>query len=262
MSERRFSEEAKMEALKNGADLVGIVRVTDLPEHLERIERMMPGARSILVIAARHSLGSLKSGANELAQFDTIHTYNECARAVHSSARFLESQGFLSAAIPAFIPLDMNEPGKGMRGEICLRRAGVRAGLGSYGESGALVTREYGQALRLSGVVTTADLIPDAPLQEDLCDHCGRCLEACPVKALSGQGKINKKRCGDHIFQFGFRYFQKMMEALVDGSKDELKEIIQGSGLRQLWQTFMTGNYYFCFKCQTQCPVTRLPTKK
>jgi len=245
-------------AVEHGADLVGIVKVADLPEHSERIERMMPGARSVLVIATRHSLGSLRSGANELAQFDTIYAYDECARAAHAVARFLESQGFLSAGLPAFIPLDMDEPGKGMRGEICLRRAGVRAGLGSYGESGAMVTKQYGQAVRLSGVLTTADLFPDVPLKEDVCDHCMRCIEACPVKALSGQGKINKKLCGDHIFQFGFRYFQKVVEGMIDKPNDELREIAQGSGLRQLWQTFMTGNYYFCFKCQTQCPTNRL----
>ena len=80
----------------------------------------------------------------------------------------------------------MDEPGKGMRGEICWRRAGVRAGLGTYGESGALVTKEYGQAVRLSGVVTTANLIPDTPVKEDVCDHCMRCVEACPVSALKG----------------------------------------------------------------------------
>jgi len=29
-----------------------------------------------------------------------------------------KSQGFLSAGVPAFIPLDMDDPGKGMRGEF------------------------------------------------------------------------------------------------------------------------------------------------
>lgn len=258
MSERKLTEQAKQVALERWADLVGIVKAADLPEHSERIERMIPGARSVLVIATRQSLGSLRSGANELAQFDTIYAYNECARAAHAVARFLESRGFLSAGVQSFIPLDMDEPGKGMRGEICLRRAGVRAGLGSYGESGAMVTKQYGQAVRLSGVLTTADLFPDVPLKEDVCDHCMRCIEACPVKALSGQGKVNKKLCGDHIFQFGFRYFQKVVEGMIDKRNDELREIAQGSGLRQLWQTFMTGNYYFCFKCQTQCPTNRL----
>ncbi len=259
MTEKEYTKQAKKAALENGADLVGVVRVEDLPEHSERIERMLPEAQSVLVIAAGHSLASLRSDANELAQFDTIHAYNECARAAHAAARLLESRGFFSAAVPAFIPLDMDEPGKGMRGEICWRRAGVRSGLGSYGESGALVTKEYGQAVRLSGVVTTAELTQDGPIKEDVCDHCMRCVEACPVNALSGNGKINKKLCGDRIFRFGFRYFQKVMQSMMDKPTDELREIVQGSGLRQLWQTFMTGNYYYCFKCQSQCPAIRLP---
>lgn len=259
MNSKQLTEAAKQAALKNGGDLAGVVSVADLPEHEERIERMLPGAKSVLVIASAHSLASLTSGANELAQYDTMHTYNESARAANTAARSLEKLGFLSAGVPAFIPLDMNAPGKGMRGEICWRRAGVRAGLGTYGESGALVTREYGQAIRLSGMVTTAELLPDSPLTEDVCDHCMRCIEACPVNALSGNGKINKKICGDHIFQFGFRYFQKVMTGLTEEPSDELRKILQGSGLRHLWQTFMTGNYYFCFKCQTQCPAAGLP---
>ena len=259
MADKECTKLAKQAALEHGADLVGVVKVGDLPEHRERIERMLPGAQSVLVIATGHSIASLRSGINELAQFDTIHAYNECARAAHGAARFLEIQGFLAAGVPAFIPLDMDEPGKCMRGEICWRRAGVRAGLGSYGESGALVTKEYGQAIRLSGVVTTAELTPDASLKKDICDHCMRCVEACPVNALSGNGKINKKLCGDRIFRFGFRYFQKVMQGMLDKPTDELRGILQGSGLRHLWQTFMTGNYYYCFKCQSQCPATRLP---
>ena len=259
MPEKEFTNQVKQAALGNGADLVGVVRVDELPEHKERIERMMPGAKSVLVVASRHSLAALRSGTNELAQFDTIHAYNESARAANAAARLLESKGFLSAGVPAFIPLDMDEPGKGMRGEICWRRAGFRAGLGSYGESGALVTKEYGQAVRLSGAVTTAELTPDAQLKDEVCDHCMRCVEACPVNALSGGGKINKKLCGDHIFRFGFRYFQKFMQGMLDGPADEMQEIVHGSGLRHLWQTFMTGNYYYCFKCQSQCSASRLP---
>ena len=77
MTEKEYTKQA---ALEHGADLVGVVRVEDLPEHSERIERMLPEAQSVLVIATNHSLASLRSGANELAQFDTIHAYNDCAR--------------------------------------------------------------------------------------------------------------------------------------------------------------------------------------
>jgi hypothetical protein len=28
---------------------------------------------------------------------------------------------------------------------------------------------------------------------------------------------------------------------------------LEGQGLRELWQNFMTGNYYYCFRCQIHC---------
>jgi epoxyqueuosine reductase QueG len=195
-----------------------------------------------------------------MGQFDTIHAYNESSRGAHGATRFLESEGFLSVAVPAFIPIDMQAPKNGMRGEICWRRAGVRAGLGSYGENGLLVTPEFGSAIRISGLVTAAELQADPPLKQDACDHCLRCAQACPAKALSGEGKINKKTCGDNIFKFGFRYFADFMRDLSQKPAAAMEEILRGHELRELWQTFMTGNYYYCFQCQAQCPAAQLPS--
>ena len=253
MTAKQFKQEVKHVALEQGADLVGVVSARDLAEHEEGIARILPSAKSIVVVAARHSLAAIRSSNNQVGQFDTIHTYGQAEKAAHGTARFLESRGAPSVAVPAFIPLDMAAPKKGMRGEICWRRAGVRAGLGSYGENGLLVTRAFGSAVRVSGVVTAADLAGDPPVEEDVCDHCMRCVEACPAGALAGKGKINKKLCGDVIFEHGFRYFQQLMEGIGKGAYAEMREIIQGKGLREMWQTFMTGNYYYCFKCQAQC---------
>ncbi|MBI5585666.1 MAG: 4Fe-4S binding protein [Deltaproteobacteria bacterium] len=253
------SRDIKEAARRSGADLVGIVRVADLPEHREEMESMLPGAKSVVVVAARHSLAALRSPKLQMGQFDTMYTYQQAGWTAQALARHLEALGFPSLAVPAFLPLDMQAPKKGMRGEICWRRAGVRSGLGSYGENGLLVTREYGAAVRLSGVLTRAELVPDAPLKEDACDHCGRCLAACPSGALSGQGKINKKLCGDQIFQFGLRAYRDFLEGLVTLPREEAVKTIQGFELRELWQTFMTGNYYYCFACQAQCSATLLP---
>jgi epoxyqueuosine reductase len=257
--DRELTQSVKHHALQSGADLAAVVSVAELPEHTDSICRILPGATSVLVVASRHSLGALRSQVNEMAQFDTIHAYHECARAAHAASRFLELKGFLSLAVPAFLPIDMSDAKKGMRGEICWRRAGVRAGLGSYGENGLLVTTEYGSAIRLAGVVTTAELEADAPLEQDVCDHCRRCIDACPAQALSGGGRINKKLCGDEIFKYGFRYFARFMQDVQGRTAGDFAEILKGHGLRELWQTFMTGNYYYCFQCQSQCPATKLP---
>ena len=256
---RELTEKTKQISLNSGADLVGVVKVEDLAEHSEDIEKIMPGANSVVVMAAKHSLAAIRSENIQMGQFDTIHAYSESARAAHKTGRYLESEGFASVAVPAFIPIDMRAPKKGMRGEICWRRAGVRAGLGSYGENGLLVTPEYGSAIRISGLVTAAGLQADTPLKQDACDHCLRCAEACPVEALSGEGKVNKKTCGDNIFKFGFRFFADFMRDLSQKPAAEMEEMLRGHELRELWQTFMTGNYYYCFQCQAQCPATKLP---
>jgi epoxyqueuosine reductase len=256
---RDLSGDIKEAARRSGADLVGIVRVEDLPEHREEMDSILPEAKSVVVVATRHSLAALRSQKLQMGQFDTMYTYQQVGWTALALARYLESLGFPSLAVPAFLPLDMQAPKKGMRGEICWRRAGVRSGLGSYGENGLLVTKEYGAAIRLSGVLTQAELIPDSPLNEDPCDHCGRCLAACPAQALSGQGKINKKRCGDQIFKFGLRAYRDFLEGLVTRPKEEMVKAINDFELRELWQTFMTGNYYYCFACQAQCPAAQLP---
>jgi len=146
MADHELTKKVQDVALGHGADLVGIVKLADLPEHEERIFK------------------------------------------VPTVSRFLEPRRFPSIAMPAFIPIDMQDPGKGMKGEICWRRAGVRAGLGSYGENGLLVTGKFGSAIRLAGVLTTADLELGHPSAEDVCEHCGTCLSACPVAALSASG--------------------------------------------------------------------------
>jgi epoxyqueuosine reductase QueG len=249
-------------ALASGASMVGIVAVESLAEHIESIFNILPTARNVVVVATKHSLAAIRSNNNQVAQFDTIHAYEEVARSAHQTARSLEAAGFASVAVPAFIPIDMSSPKKGMRGEICWRRAGARAGLGSIGENGLLVTRQFGAAVRLSGVVTEAELEPDAPLDEDACDHCLRCVDACPAAALGGEGKIGKRLCGDTIFAYGLRHFQQIVGDLVRKPPDEVDAILQGDGLRELWQTFMTGNYYYCFRCQAQCPAGELPRPK
>jgi hypothetical protein len=43
------------------------------------------------------------------------------------------------------------------------------------------------------------------------------------------------------------------MKGLLKREQPEPENIIEGYELREMWQTFMTGNYYYCFNCQSQC---------
>ncbi len=63
----------------------------------------------------------------------------------------------------------------------------VKAGLGELGRLGQLVS-PWGAHIRLSAVTTNMPLTPDKPIDfglQDFCEHCKKCGENCPAKALS-----------------------------------------------------------------------------
>lgn len=242
---------------RHGAPICRALRVRDLPAQADEIETILPGARTVVVLAAPHSRSAIASSNLQVAQFDTIHTYNQAVQAARAVALWLERAGFRAAAIPSFLPIDMAPPKLGMQGAVDWRGAAVQAGLGGFGESGLLVTPEYGPAVRLGGLVTDAEVAPGAPLPETPCTSCGRCVDACPVGALSGGGEVDKKTCADKIFAGGYRAWRQFLLDLVDSEADGRRALLRSQISLELWQNFMTGIYYYCAACQASCPLAQ-----
>lgn len=67
-------------------------------------------------------------------------------------------------------------------------RAAKNCGIGEQGMSGRIVNAQYGPFMRYCFLITDAPLELDAPLAEPVCDHCGKCMEACPGHAISKDG--------------------------------------------------------------------------
>ncbi len=69
----------------------------------------------------------------------------------------------------------------------------VEAGLGELGRCGFLLTREFGNCLRLSTITTDLPLLCDEPVYigvNDFCDRCKICAEACPSNAIPTGNKV------------------------------------------------------------------------
>src|SRR3972149_8499050 len=94
-------------ARTNGAPLCGAAKVEDLSGNAEEIGKILPGARSVVVLAAPHSRSAIESADVQMAQYDTVHAYRAAARASHAVARRLEQRGHPAGAGPAVIPIDM-----------------------------------------------------------------------------------------------------------------------------------------------------------
>ncbi len=254
-----LSIKVKKFALDVGADLVGVCDSLRLKENLSELQKILPSHKSFIAIAIKHTTSALNSNNLRVKQYDTIYTYDQVRAVTQKLARLLEIESFKAVAIPPFLPIDMTDDKLGMIGDIDLRRASVLAGLGVYGRSGLLVTKHYGSKVRLGGVLTDASLKSEHNVfkhqttVEEICGSCHKCVEVCPAQALKGDGTIDKKKCGSKVFEYGLRGFVSFLENLSQTNSESIKKLTRSYTLRELWQNFMTGNYYYCWECQAVC---------
>jgi len=211
-----FTNAVKEFLAKNGADLVGIAKAESLTPAPQghRPTDYLPTARSIISFACTLNRGpvlNLPRSRNEyLLEFECANTLlNNLGQ---KTAKFLESNNFTSIAFPATASIG---DASRLMGDISLKHAAVAAGLGLFGVNNLVLTPQYGSRVRFGMVITEAELIPDQPLNEELCTKCGNCVKACPSGALSRweqsyspqEGwRMDKEKCYHYIFvQLGGR---------------------------------------------------------
>jgi epoxyqueuosine reductase len=73
-------------------------------------------------------------------------------------------------------------------------QAAVVCGLGQMGSGGFVLTERFGPLQRFAFVLTDMELEPDPPAPR-LCDNCGKCMAACPGKAIASDGALDEWQC-------------------------------------------------------------------
>ncbi len=79
--------------------------------------------------------------------------------------------------------------------QIDFLNCAVMCGLGERSMINSLLTPEYGPFIRYCFILTDAEIEPTELANTNLCDKCGKCIEACPGKAISKDGKRDNWRC-------------------------------------------------------------------
>lgn len=193
------SQDVKQFLLSRGADPCGVASVDRFggaPKGYHPLD-VMPSCRSVISFAMRFPAGTLKctSPVPYTRVRNTITPkMDELALEL---CLFLEAAGHPSAPIPTNESQWDASTGR-WRSIVSQKHAAQAAGLGTIGRHSLLITPEYGSMVWLGCVLTEAELAPD-PLLPDLCDGCGLCVAACPVKALDGQ-ELAQQACWDHAF--------------------------------------------------------------
>lgn len=184
---------------KQGADLCGVAsidRFGDAPQGFHPVD-VLPGCRSVISFACRFPAGVLacRDSVSYTLVRDTITA--RMNRIAMESCTELEKRGILAVPVPTNDSRFDKATGR-FRSIVSQKHAAQAAGLGTIGRHSLLITPEFGSMVWLGCVLTDAALEPD-DLKPSICDHCGRCVEACPVKALDGK-QVAQQMCWDYAF--------------------------------------------------------------
>lgn len=195
-----------------GADIVRFGNAERFSD--PNVKRLMPEVRTVIAAAFRQLRGS-RRGIEEgttYYQYTTMAVENleevVMPMALHQACGVLESAGF--EALPqnrnqlvmagedgTYPEMDHTEIYRGLPQEHLLdfEQCAIDAGLGERGLSGSILTDEFGPCIRWVFILTDAVLEPDPVVTPHLCDKCGKCIQACPGKALAADGTRNDWQC-------------------------------------------------------------------
>jgi len=252
------AEEIKNLTLSLDADCVGIAS-REAYQNIEPaadLDVMAAGAKSIVVFGIWMGNGAIESPSEVVQSQHLMIIYDELNRIGLKISRDLEKAGYRASTVPPHLPIEMSEKTKGMIGPVFLRHAAEAAGMGKLGLNRLFISDDLGARVRLGAVVTDADLTPDPLTSESPCDNCMECVTACPVSAISEDGKVDVVACMRNNFPYGLSNLIKQFSDLAtEGTREDWKKFARSPDFWNYYQALSLGLFYCCFECMRACPM-------
>ncbi len=164
-------------------DMQYLHRHAEIKEHPEKVA---PGVKTIIAIAARYPLNT-EPGSG----------FTSCARGLdyHDVIRF--KLRVLATHINDIQPLNVHR--------VCVdsaplleREWAMRAGIGWQGKQGQLINPAAGSCFLLGFLLVDIELEPSTPLKNQ-CGDCNLCVESCPTGAALGNSRVDAQKCLSYL---------------------------------------------------------------
>jgi epoxyqueuosine reductase len=154
-------------------------------------QKVLPGARSIVVLALNYFQGNPQTGdthaaAGTIARYAWGDDYHDLiAKKLDRIDEFLRAFGGQQKYY-----VDT--------GPVLERDHAAQAGIGWHGKSTMLIDERLGTWFFLAEVLTTLELPADEPVP-DRCGTCERCIKACPTGAITAPHRLDARRCISYL---------------------------------------------------------------
>jgi epoxyqueuosine reductase len=221
-----MTQRVKELAKSLGAAAVGIATKETLeggPPSVD-LTYLLPGATSAVSFLVPLDEGYvepyLKKEDRQSYETNNVRTNTLVSGISFEIASYLNQKGYPSEAQAANLVYRTDTP-NGPHDEkppVSHRYLAVRSGIGHFGLSGNVITRDFGAAVILGSVVTTADLIPTDPLpaEDNYCDGCRLCMASCASGYMSPDD-ITTIRMGGYAFRYSKRRHHNRCDYVCGG---------------------------------------------
>ncbi len=151
--------------------------------------RLPENARSVIVACFPYLLPEENYKNSNISKYAVVTDYHDV-----TVSRLQNACNELQKLFPEnkFVPFADNSP-------VPEVKAALYAGLGICGKNSLLITEKYGSYVFLGEIVTDLEIEAESAAVS-ACIGCGKCVAACPAKAITAQG-ISAEHCLSAITQ-------------------------------------------------------------
>ncbi len=184
-----LSTEIRKRLIEKGASMVEFADLKDIPENQREGYRY---GISIAVALDPSIIAGIGDGPTKDYYDEYIRKNNLLDELDEYAAEIIKSHGF--RALPK-VRKSVTTDKTILETTLPHKTVATRAGIGWIGKCALLVTKEFGSAVRLSSVLTDAELEVALPTNESKCGACNMCENLCPADAVLGVNwKVNMDR--------------------------------------------------------------------
>jgi len=193
-----------------GADFIGIADSKGFlnPEYQgNKPQDIMENCKSIVIVGVTIPNGCFEPLPKGRAEYtNTLMAGTATLRIIgFKLLKFIEELGYIATLAPS----EGSEFGywyadkETLKADFSMKYACYLSGIGKFGLNHLVITDKFGPRVRMAAIITDAPFVANSHSSEFIdsrCKNCNKCIDVCPVSALSRDGTIQRQKCRDYMF--------------------------------------------------------------